>query len=285
LLGKSLSLGIFLAVLGGGPCLGLEQGPIPGVLPYGTKFDEQAASRPPLSSDSPSLKSRQTLSTPKARPSQAQKQALSPSPAQDAGSLALQPKTSLAGKVLLFKTVEFKRPLNSLPAWLKLLEKNKNNSIFRSGQKFNQNTTWDSFKAACQGKKGLELLRYVHNFWNKWPYREDLLNWGQQDYWATPAEFLKKSGDCEDYAIIKYFTLKELGVPPEKMRIVVLRDTVRNLAHAVLVVYLDQEAYVLDNLSNAVLSHSRFSHYLPQYSVNELGRWAHVKGRPLTAKN
>ena len=100
-------------------------------------------------------------------------------------------------------------------------------------------------------------------------------------YWAIPAEFLKKSGDCEDYAIVKYFTLKELGIPAENMRIVVVRDTLRNLAHAVLAVYLNGDAYILDNLSNTVLSHSRIRQYSPQYSVNESGRWAHLKGRKL----
>ncbi|MBQ7585671.1 MAG: transglutaminase-like cysteine peptidase, partial [Desulfovibrionaceae bacterium] len=183
-------------------------------------------------------------------------------------------------KLQLFNTVEFKRPLNSLPGWLQLLERNKANPIFVSGKKFNKSTTWDSFKAQAKGKSGLALLRYVHNFWNQWPYKEDGSNWGRPDYWAIPAEFLQKSGDCEDYAIIKYFTLKELGIPADKMRIVVLRDTVRNLAHAVLVVYLNDDAYILDNLSNAVLSHTHFKHYTPQYSVNELGRWAHLKGRP-----
>ncbi len=48
----------------------------------------------------------------------------------------------------------------------------------------------------------------------------------------------------EDYTIIKYFTLKEMGVDPASMRIVVLRDTIRNLAHAVLVVYSDGDAHV-----------------------------------------
>ncbi|MBO4369655.1 MAG: transglutaminase-like cysteine peptidase [Desulfovibrio sp.] len=184
-------------------------------------------------------------------------------------------------KIQLFGTVEFKRPLTSLPAWIKLLERNKASSIFVNGKQFTKSSTWESLKAGAKGKQGLELLRYVHTFWNKWPYREDPLNWGVPDYWAIPDEFLKKSGDCEDYAIIKYFTLKELGIPADKMRIVVLRDTIRNLAHAVLVVYLDNDAYVLDNLSSAVLSHTRFKHYLPQYSVNEHGRWAHLKGRPV----
>ncbi len=60
------------------------------------------------------------------------------------------------------------------------------------------------------------------------------------------------------------------------MRIVVLKDTLRNLDHAVTAVYLDGDAWILDNLSNAVLSHKRLSHYRPQFSVNEEYRWAHL---------
>lgn len=182
-------------------------------------------------------------------------------------------------KVQLFGTVEFKRPLSSLPGWLTLLKRNAKDPIFIPGKYFKKNVTWDNFKEKAKGKSPMDLLRYVNSFWNTWPYKEDIVNWGVEDYWAIPAEFLKKSGDCEDYAIVKYFTLKELGIPAENMRIVVVRDTVRNLAHAVLAVYLNGDAYILDNLSNAVLSHSRIRQYSPQYSVNEVGRWAHLKGR------
>ena len=182
-------------------------------------------------------------------------------------------------KVQLFGTVEFKRPLSTLPNWLDLLKRNVKAPIFTPGKYFKKNVTWDNVKEKAQGKSPMELLRYVNTFWNTWPYKEDIVNWGVEDYWAIPAEFLKKSGDCEDYAIAKYFTLKELGIPYENMRIVVVRDTVRNLAHAVLAVYMDGDAYILDNLSNAVLSHSRIKQYSPQYSVNEVGRWAHLKGR------
>lgn len=184
------------------------------------------------------------------------------------------------GKVQLFGTVEFKRPLSTLPAWLDLLQRNKKEPIFLAEKVFKRGVTWGSFRDKAP-KGRMELLRYVNTFWNTWPYKEDIVNWQQQDYWENPAQFLKKSGDCEDYSIIKYFTLKELGVPPEAMRIVVVRDTVRNFAHAVLAVYSDGDAFILDNLSNAVLSHARLRQYLPQYSVNEFSRWAHLKGRKL----
>lgn len=194
---------------------------------------------------------------------------------------AAAPDLAEPPRVHLFGTVELRRPLKSLPAWVQLLARNLKEPVFHPDRPFNKKTTWAHLRDGAADKKGLSLLRYVNAFWNRWPYKEDIHNWGQQDYWEIPAEFLKKSGDCEDYAIIKYFTLKELGMPPEQMRIVVVRDTLRNLAHAVLVVYLEQDAYVLDNLSSAVLSHTRLRHYTPQYSVNESGRWAHLKGRKL----
>jgi predicted transglutaminase-like cysteine proteinase len=58
--------------------------------------------------------------------------------------------------------------------------------------------------------------------------------------------------------------------------VVVVRDVQRDLAHAVLAVYLDDEVYILDNLTKTVLPQERISHYVPYYSINETTRWAHV---------
>lgn len=201
----------------------------------------------------------------------------------EAPAAAASAPAGTARGIKLFGTVEFRRPLSTLPGWLDVLERNAASPIFRPDKQFNRSTSWAQLRQRAEGKSPRELLRLVNSFWNSWPYREDQVNWGKQDYWATPAQFLKKSGDCEDYAIVKYFTLKELGIAPDSMRIVILRDTIRNLAHAVLVVYLDDEAYVLDNLSNVVQPHTRLRNYSPQYSVNEHGRWTHIKGRPAAA--
>lgn len=182
-----------------------------------------------------------------------------------------------SGNFKLFGTVEIQRPLSTLPGWLDVLKRNQADPIFQAARQLNRTSTWQQLQAKAAGQSELEQLRLINSFWNTWPYKEDKANWGKEDYWAIPAQFLKKSGDCEDYAIAKYFTLKELGIDPQKMRIVVLRDTIRRLAHAVLAVYLDDDVYVLDNLSNVVLSHRRLPNYSPQYSVNEYGRWAHMK--------
>jgi predicted transglutaminase-like cysteine proteinase len=66
-------------------------------------------------------------------------------------------------------------------------------------------------------------------------------------------------------------------VPADRLRLVVLKDTLRDVAHAVLAVRDDEgQSWILDNVTNAVLRHDRLGHYIPYYSVNEEARWAHV---------
>lgn len=144
---------------------------------------------------------------------------------------------------------------------------------------------WRALLKGLEGAPLLEQMRAVNRFANQFRYRSDDQNWGKSDYWATPIEFLERSGDCEDYAIFKYISLRELGVPAQRMRLVVLRDTLRDLAHAVLAVHDGEQVWILDNVTNAVLRHDRLGHYVPYYSVNEEARWAHLPlGNTLTAR-
>ena len=80
---------------------------------------------------------------------------------------------------------------------------------------------------------------------------------------------------------MKYYTLLELGQPMGTMRIVVLKDTLRKLAHAVLAVEEGGSIYILDNVSNAIVSHDRLSHYVPAYSLNRDNAFVHIKGKKL----
>ncbi len=135
---------------------------------------------------------------------------------------------------------------------------------------------WQEILRQGQFLAGLEQLKMVNRFFNRWPYRVDADTYGVSDYWATPDEFLKFSGDCEDYSIVKYYALRKLGFAVDDMRIVLLEDTIRNVCHSVLAVKLNGEIYVLDNLTDLVLSHQRYKQYVPKYSVNEYHRWIHV---------
>lgn len=180
----------------------------------------------------------------------------------------------------LFGTVEFRSPIKNLAQWERILRlygnrKSIDDDFAKSGRTAEKNA-WEKLKGRAGGMEKLELLSEVNKFFNRWPYRSDMDVYGLIDYWSTPAEFLKKSGDCEDYAITKFFALIQLGVNPSDMRVVILKDKIRNMDHAVLAVYLGKEVYILDNTSPMVLPHSRYGHYQPVVSVNLEYRWAHV---------
>lgn len=131
-----------------------------------------------------------------------------------------------------------------------------------------------------------EKLRLVNDFMHETPYYCDPVLWCREDFWATPIEFLANDGgDCEDYSIAKYFTLRALGVADEKLRIVyvVYRRGAFTGAHMVLAYYPapDAEPLILDNLNSAVLPASSRPDLTPIFSFNSGGLWAarEQKGR------
>ena len=126
------------------------------------------------------------------------------------------------------------------------------------------------------GQPARAQVEGVNRFMNRLPYIEDSVNWGVNDYWATPLEFLSRGGDCEDFAIIKFYSLLELGFDNDQMRVVVLEDTLRRLPHAVLAVRIDGTEYILDNNFSVVLTDDRLPQYVPQYSLNLNTRWLHI---------
>lgn len=121
-----------------------------------------------------------------------------------------------------------------------------------------------------------QQLSYINREMNRGRYILDPQNWGKDDYWESVYEFLTRDGDCEDYAIAKYMTLKEIGVSPQDMRIVVLQDYNLNLMHAVLAVKLDGANYILDNQLQQVVRDTAIHHYEPIYSINEYHWWRHL---------
>lgn len=185
-------------------------------------------------------------------------------------------------KIPLFNTMEFKGSLKALTKWNRILaeaaeqvreldECRESDGSCPPGA-----DSWKAMLTEARTKKGFELLKFINAYINRWPYRLDMDVYGVSDYWATPQEFLALSGDCEDFSITKYFALKELGYEPDQLRIVVLRDEIRNIAHASLAVYQEDRVYILDNISSAVFNQKRYTHYTPQYSFNENNRWAHI---------
>lgn len=136
---------------------------------------------------------------------------------------------------------------------------------------------WRSFLDSIKSDKLSEQLTQVNDWGNRHPYIEDMLNWGMVDYWETPFEFMEMNGDCEDYAISKYYSMRALGVPAEKMRVIIVQDlNLGGIIHAILGVYTEAGLMILDNQSQQVLPALRIYHYRPIYGVNEQAWWAYT---------
>ncbi len=127
-----------------------------------------------------------------------------------------------------------------------------------------------------QGLELEDMADRVNALINKKPYILDSKNWGKSDYWATPVEFMARGGDCEDFAIAKYVALRALGVPEERLRLAVVHDKEKNIPHAVLVVYADSDAYILDNQESRALLQKRVNRYRPIFSINRQAWWLHT---------
>jgi predicted transglutaminase-like cysteine proteinase len=133
---------------------------------------------------------------------------------------------------------------------------------------------WSGFIASLAGLDRLTQLAAVNDYFNRYAYISDPELWGQFDYWETPLEFLARgAGDCEGFAVAKYYTLRALGFAATDMRIVVVMDYQRGAQHAVLAVAVGGEVLVLDNLAGEVITDREISHYEPLMSINEAGIW------------
>ncbi|MBV1912671.1 MAG: transglutaminase-like cysteine peptidase [Cycloclasticus sp.] len=137
--------------------------------------------------------------------------------------------------------------------------------------------SWQALIKLTRNLSEQEKLKRVNDFFNQHiEFVDDDYLWGVTDYWATPLEVLAKgAGDCEDYSIAKYFTLKELGIPESKMRITYVKAIELNQAHMVLT-YFERPGVVpvvLDNLNPVIKLASKRQDLLPVYSFNGSGLW------------
>lgn len=136
---------------------------------------------------------------------------------------------------------------------------------------------WQRLLVTEKQQTDLERLEVVNQFFNRQlRYQEDIDLWHEVDYWATPIQSLiKGAGDCEDYAIAKYFSLRRLGIPADKLRITYVKALRQNRAHMVLTYYSSPEAMplVLDSLIDAIKPASQRADLLPVYAFNGEGLW------------
>jgi predicted transglutaminase-like cysteine proteinase len=135
---------------------------------------------------------------------------------------------------------------------------------------------WLRFLDRLRGRDRRQQLLAVNHEINKRRYVGDTANYGLEDYWASAGEFLlRDSGDCEDYAIIKFLSLKRLGWSDRELRLVAVKDLQLRIGHAVLIAFDGGKAWLLDNQIGAVTDAREVDHYQPLYSINESAWWRH----------
>ena len=134
---------------------------------------------------------------------------------------------------------------------------------------------WIKFLKKIKKKKKLSQVKAVNSFMNERKYITDPKNWGKKDYWATPGQFMAKFGDCEDYAIAKYMSLRLLGFKDSQLRVVAVKDLNLKVGHAVLVVTVKGKSLLLDNQIKQVVNTKSVKHYRPVFSINTKYWWKH----------
>ncbi|GAA3526258.1 transglutaminase-like cysteine peptidase [Zobellella aerophila] len=121
-----------------------------------------------------------------------------------------------------------------------------------------------------------EVLSRVNSFFNRYHFIDDIKLWGKDDYWATPLEMLGAAGgDCEDFSVAKYFSLLELGIADETLRLVYVKALRLNQFHMVVAYYPTPSSVplILDNLENTIRPATQRTDLVPVYSFNGQHLW------------
>lgn len=135
---------------------------------------------------------------------------------------------------------------------------------------------WQYLINDYQRKPELEKLKIANTYINQLRFVDDIVHWGKKDYWATPVETLASNGgDCEDFAIAKYYTLSKLGMSEQCLSLSYVRVKGYNKPHMVLVYQCFEEdsAIVLDNLNPRLLSQKERRDLTTIYSFNAKNMW------------
>ena len=116
---------------------------------------------------------------------------------------------------------------------------------------------------SAKGKDGRALLGEINRAVNLAIRNVSDLKQHGTDVWSSPlATFASGQGDCEDYAIAKYLALRESGIATENLRLVVVQSR-RGSAHAVLAVRLDDRWLLLDNTTLVLVPDHERTDYRP----------------------
>lgn len=178
---------------------------------------------------------------------------------------------SLAILVCLFSGLTIAAYNQQEQAWFNAVKE-----TYSKAQPLRRVQAWRELVNGQQEQPELSKLTQVNQFFNQLKFISDQKLWGEEDYWATPVEFLAAGGgDCEDFSIAKYFTLLELGVAQEKLRLVYVKALELDQFHMVVAYYSTPTAMpvLLDNLDPAIKPANERPDLAPVYSFNGQHLW------------
>ncbi len=129
----------------------------------------------------------------------------------------------------------------------------------------NPQCRWTQFCRAVHGELAYSAAIRINRLANELPYRSEA-----GDIWKTPREFSNGGGDCEDYAITKYFLLRRAGWSARDTALFVgFMKSQPSVAHAVTLFRHEKETYVLDNLDKNVVKFDVNAIRKPLYLIND----------------
>lgn len=137
-------------------------------------------------------------------------------------------------------------------------------------------SSWQQLIHVIRRQEPPQQLEAVNHFFNQMAFVDDLVVWGKRDYWATPFEFLGAgAGDCEDYSIAKYVSLRDLGIADDKLRLIYVKALQLNQFHMVLAYYPTPASVplLLDNLNPEIKPATERPDLQPIYSFNGSKLW------------
>lgn len=192
--------------------------------------------------------------------------------------LPTTPAWALLNPLLISRQVD-SADISPFTKWTPLMPRYESQRAHMKGRCIGKgclNQQWEKLLSHLEGKPVPVKIEAVNRFFNAMTYVSDQDNVGINDYWQTPYEMMANGGDCEDYAIAKYISLKRLGVPETAMRIMVVKDmNLDGTVHAMLEVKFENKAYILDNQAKMVLPVARVFHYEPIFAINESKWWSY----------
>lgn len=128
---------------------------------------------------------------------------------------------------------------------------------------------WNNVMKNAESKEEQIQVRNINSYFNQYRYKQDKYNWKNVEYWASFSEFIGKgTGDCEDYALAKYYSLRKLGIPSYKLRLI--SGKFKGKGHLLLAYYKDgDDPYILDNNSRYLGKLSKSYRFKAETYFNE----------------